>query len=200
MSGLYFTPWKQGRCLFKQRGFTIVELIVVIVLLGILSAVAIPRFANVTSFQSASLRHTVLGSLKLAQKTALAQHASSVYWVLEQEAIAEWRVRIMIDTDLNDSGNLPEEITPAQLQDTILVSYTVSYSSAITGSVGDGGNLVVMYDQLGDVIRIKEDVDLTDPTEFPDSSDAVTASLQFTDDRGAYCLSLTGYAYAAACR
>lgn len=33
----------------KQSGFTIIELIVVIALLGILSAVALPRFINVTS-------------------------------------------------------------------------------------------------------------------------------------------------------
>lgn len=33
----------------KQTGFTIIELIVVIALLGILSAVALPRFINVTS-------------------------------------------------------------------------------------------------------------------------------------------------------
>lgn len=57
----------------KQAGFTIVELVVVIALLGILAAVALPRFLNVTDdAHAASVRGTG-GALRSAVALVKAQ-------------------------------------------------------------------------------------------------------------------------------
>ena len=57
-----------------QRGFTLVELITVIVIVGIIAVAAIPRFFSNNSFMSRGFHDQVISTLRNAQKTAIAQH------------------------------------------------------------------------------------------------------------------------------
>ena len=55
----------------RTRGFTLPELVAIILLIGILSAVALPKLAGMMSFRSAAWRDQVVGALRLAHKSAI---------------------------------------------------------------------------------------------------------------------------------
>lgn len=57
----------------SMHGFTLLELIVVIMLLGILSVYAAPRLFNTTDFDAFGFHGETLAYLRYAQKTAIAQ-------------------------------------------------------------------------------------------------------------------------------
>src|SRR5258706_14146048 len=65
----------------QTRGFTLIELIVVILVLGILAAVAAPKFANLTGSSRAAaldgLRAAVMSASTLANALQVASGAAS---------------------------------------------------------------------------------------------------------------------------
>ena len=67
------TIWRVRRRGGATRGFTLVELIIVIVLLGVLAVVAAPRIFNNTDFYARGFHDETMALLRYAQKTAIAQ-------------------------------------------------------------------------------------------------------------------------------
>jgi MSHA pilin protein MshC len=57
----------------KQTGFTLIELVVVIVILGLLAVAMIPRFLAPSNFESRSTSDTLISALRQAQQLAMSK-------------------------------------------------------------------------------------------------------------------------------
>lgn len=62
----------------SQQGFTLIELITVIILLGILSAFAVSRFPSSQSYSTNIITNQFIASARLAQQTALSRSSVAI--------------------------------------------------------------------------------------------------------------------------
>lgn len=134
----------------QQSGFTLIELIMVIVILGILSAVAIPKFADLSSNAEVAVLEGALGSVKssavIAHSAYLAAGGSGTTVSLEGSTInlvngypdrddictaAGVDFSTNGDFDCTDTGTGGEIIT---LKNAATGDGCVNYTEAATGS------------------------------------------------------------------
>lgn len=81
-----------------QHGFSLVELITIMVIVGIVAAVAVPRFFDRGTFDSRRYHDESISTLRYAQKVAIAQHR------LVCVAFTANGITLTIDSDVPPDG------------------------------------------------------------------------------------------------
>lgn len=70
-----------------RNGFTLIELVVVIVILGIVALIAAPRFFTASTFDAARFHEAAISAMRYAQKVAVAQR-TDVHVVTTASSVA----------------------------------------------------------------------------------------------------------------
>lgn len=76
----------------EQTGFTLVELVTVLVIMGIIAAAAMPRFFDNDVFLERGAANQIMSALRYGQKVAIAQHRNVVVTIsaaADSDCIAE---------------------------------------------------------------------------------------------------------------
>lgn len=139
----------------NQRGFTLVELMIVVIIVGILAAVAIPMYQGATERAKASEAVAALGTIRGAMRVYYAEHGTYV----NANFVTGNQVTAGSVLDVSDNDLLGRYFSSP--------CYTFAAdATATTFSIecdgGDAGNVAPYHSEVSTIVRtINQDGDIS---------------------------------------
>ena len=129
----------KARTAARARGFTLIELIMVVVMLGVLAVFAAPRILNTGDFNARGFHDETLSLLRYAQKTAIAQRRTVCV------ALNDTGVTLTMDTAAVPDGACDAALTlpSAPRGGTGLSGSVTAFECSALGNTNLTGNVTV---------------------------------------------------------
>ncbi|SIS87432.1 pilus assembly FimT family protein [Neptunomonas antarctica] len=160
----------------QQSGFTLIELVTVLVLLGIISAVAFARLGGISSYSESLFQHQMLSYLRLTQRTAVAHQGSGAQLNITRTTAAGWDITLEFDG----------QTAAYQLEGDHSFTFATDASSRVLSA---GDTLSLVYRDNGDLAQLTSPVAVT----INESLALLIGGSRPT------CVSPTGFAYEGSC-
>lgn len=131
----------------NQKGFTLIELVIIIVVLGILAAVAIPKYQNITAEANQAATRSSLGGLRSGITIFYANAAvttGTAIWPLlsDVETIGTVMEQVIPRNPYQTSTNAPDSIVTGVTKGTIVGARGGWAYKASTGEIWPNTNTV----------------------------------------------------------
>jgi type IV pilus assembly protein PilA len=124
------------KMLKNNKGFTLIELMIVVAIIGILAAIAIPNFMNYQCKAKQTEAKTILGNIRVAQEAYLAEY----------------------DTYTDDTGDLGVSVKGGKIR------YDIDFDGTPDGSTFTARATANEAGLNGDIWTIDQDGNLTNQT------------------------------------
>lgn len=128
-----------------QHGFTLVELITVILILGFLAVTVLPRFVQTGNFESRTVQDKLISAARQAQQLAMTKAVSANVQLSTDNS----NKRIRISYSESGTQTIDTDIPAA----TTITDQTVSYNKR--GDVAGGGSVDISINSGERTVRIE---------------------------------------------
>lgn len=161
----------------SQQGFTLIELITVIILLGILSAFAMSRMPSAQGYSGTIIKNQLIASARLAQQTSLSHSSSAGNVTLNvQETAGDWHLAVSGDGGISYTAQVDRGSEQVHFGTDLAAECSDLTSAPLTISFDGDGNRIPNQN-----LRICIDSTLDSDRDYE------------------LCISPSGYAYEGAC-
>ena len=139
----------------NNKGFTLVEIMMVVIIIGILAVLAIPRYQKYTLEAKLSEVHVAAGEIKTGMEKYYNSHGL-IYPTLTAEYMnMELQKKLRIDLGQQKNFNFSTSPMGTQTMGYLLIAHLNSYGASGQGGYNQGGTV-----QEGDLVQYYMPADL----------------------------------------